>query len=647
MIKPIWQPSQASIHNSHLFHFMQMINKKYHLNINDYAQLYNWSVSMPAVFWQNVAEFAEVIFHKTAKEILKHPEEIEKAKWFIGATLNFAENLLRRRDEHIALIFRNDNGEKRTLTYKQLYQSVAHLAQAMRNMGVQKGDRIAGYLPNMPETVIAMLATTSIGAIWSSCSPDFGTSAVIDRFGQIQPKILFTVDGYRYGGKLFDMAEKIKVLGQEISSIDKIVVINYLAKPKITDNKTISYEQFIDTSAQTIEFTELAFDHPVYIMFSSGTTGKPKCIVHGAGGTLLQHLKELMLHTDLHSTDILTYYTTCGWMMWNWMVSGLAVGATLLLYDGSPFYPHSTQMFDLIDQEKINIFGTSAKFISSCEKNNLRPNDIHQLNSLRTILSTGSPLLPMNFDYVYQKIKADVQLSSISGGTDIISCFALGCPILPIYSGELQCRGLGLKVEIFDEQGQAICEQKGELVCTAPFPSMPVYFYDDSDGKKYHHAYFAKFPNVWAHGDFAELTTHDGLIIYGRSDAVVNPGGIRIGTAEIYRIVEKIAEITESLVIEQQWQDDTRLILFVKLQPNTALTDDLKNHIKQKLRDEASPRHVPAKIIAVPDIPKTINGKIVELAVKQIIHHEKISNLDALVNPETLNFFKNIAELDN
>lgn len=647
MTNPIWQPTAEQIANSQMMAFMQYVNQQHHLHFKNYPELYKWSVQSSELFWPAVSDFCDVIYSKKWDEVLIHPEKMPGAKWFTGARLNFAENLLRFQNDQNAIVFRNEKNERRTLTYQQLYLAVAKLAAGLRAAGVTVNDRVAGFMPNMPETVIAMLATTSIGAIWSSCSPDFGTQGVFDRFNQIQPKVLITTDGYFYNGKTFDSLTKMRELASKTLSIEKTIVVPYVEKnPDISAfNQAVLYDDFIDHTTQTIQFEQLPFDHPIYILYSSGTTGTPKCIVHGAGGVLLQLLKELTLHTDLSEKDTFFYFTTCGWMMWNYLVSGLATGATLVLYDGSPLHPTPKSLFDLIDEEKITVFGTSAKYISSVEKANVKPIETHNLSSLRTILSTGSPLLPMNYDYVYTQVKKEVCLSSVSGGTDIVSCFALGNPMLPVYRGELQCRGLGLKLEVYDETGQSVREQKGEMVCTAPFPVMPIYFWNDPTGEKYQHAYFDKFPNVWAHGDFAEITEHDGVIIYGRSDATLNPGGVRIGTAEIYRQVEEIDEILESLVIGQDWRDDMRIILFVKLRDNLTLTTELQDKIKTAIRRNASPHHVPAKIIQVAEIPKTISGKIVELAVREIVHNRPVKNIDALANPAALDNFKNIAEL--
>jgi acetoacetyl-CoA synthetase len=515
---------------------------------------------------------------------------------------------------------------------------------------VQAGDRVAGYVPNTPDTLIAMLASTSIGAIWSSCSPDFGVRGVIDRFGQITPKILFCADGYFYGGKTFNSLELLPEILQEIPSVEKVIIFPYTCtNPDLnTLSNAVLLPNFIaDFSPKNIEFAQLPFAHPLYIMYSSGTTGVPKCIVHSAGGTLLQHLKEHLLHTDVKRGDKLFYFTTCGWMMWNWLVSGLASEATLLLYDGSPFYPTGNILFDFAEQENMTIFGTSAKFIDSVNKAGLKPRETHNLTPLKAMLSTGSPLVPESFDFVYQEIKADLQLSSISGGTDIVSCFALGNPVLPVWRGELQCRGLGMKVEVFDDEGNPIQGEKGELVCTAPFPSMPIYFWNDPQGEKYRAAYFDKYPNIWCHGDYVELTEYQGLIIHGRSDAVLNPGGVRIGTAEIYRQVEQLPEVLESLVIGQDWEGDVRVVLFVRLRENLNLDAALIQKIKQQIRQNTTPRHVPSKIIQVQDIPRTKSGKIVELAVRHIVHGRAVKNQEALANPQALQLFANLDELQS
>ncbi len=645
---PLWSPSPQRIADANLSRFMAEVNGGGNRPIQNYSELYDWSINHPEEFWPAVWHFCGVKASRLWDEVLTDGDKMPGAKWFSGARLNFAENLLRRRDDKTALIFWGEDKVKRSLSYRDLYQQVAQLAAAMRAQGVTVGDRVAGFMPNMPETIIAMLATTSIGAIWSSCSPDFGVSGAVERFGQIEPKLLFAADGYWFKGQPIDSLARVAEIAQQLPSVQRLVVAAYLqpqAEIAALPN-AIHWHDFCDNSAAEIEFAQLPFDHPLYILYSSGTTGLPKCIVHGAGGTLLQHLKELILHTDLKESDRIFYFTTCGWMMWNWLVSSLATGATVLLYDGSPFHPSTTTLFDYAQQEKITIFGTSAKYLAALEKSGVKPNMSHDLSSLKTVLSTGSPLLPESFDYLYRDIKQDLLLASISGGTDIVSCFALGNPLLPVYKGELQCRGLGMKVAIYDEQGHSVLQQQGELVCEAPAPCMPICFWNDNDGARYRAAYFERFANIWAHGDYAELTQHDGLIIYGRSDAVLNPGGVRIGTAEIYRQVEQLPEVMESIAIGQQWRDDVRIILFVKLRDAVALDDALISKIKTTIRRHTTPRHVPAKVIQVADIPRTRSGKIVELAVRNVIHNRPVTNIEALANPEALELFKNIPTLE-
>jgi acetoacetyl-CoA synthetase len=642
----IWKPKEPK--KSKMWQFMEFAAQKHCQVFENYQDLHTWSIKHPDSFWQTLCDFFHLKFDNPPHHTLNYYHEMIEARWFSGAQFNFAEKLLSRKDNHPALIGINEDNNKQIITYEELYAQVAQCAAGLKAAGVTTGDRVAALMPNTTHTIIAMLATTSLGAIWSSCSPDFGAQAAIDRLGQINPKVLFICDGHQYHGKKHSGAEKIKLLNDAILSLHHLVIC-----PNINESVDISllpkanyWSDFLRPANQC-SFVSLPFDHPVYIMFSSGTTGKPKCIIHGAGGTLLQHLKELGLHTDLQSKDKLCFYTTCGWMMWNWTVSALALGTTLTLYEGSPTYPEANRLFKLIEEEQVTVFGTSAKFISSVEKEGVKPIDEFNLTHLRCILSTGSPLLPKNYDYVYEQIKEDVQLCSISGGTDIISCFALGNPILPVYRGELQSFGLGMAVEVFNEQGQSIREERGELVCTSPFPSMPVGFWNDPEHIAYQHAYFERFPGVWAHGDFAEITDHNGLIIYGRSDAVLNPGGVRIGTAEIYRQVEKIDEVIDSIVIGQDWQDDVRVVLFVKLRDNMTLNDELINKIRLTIRKNASPRHVPAKILQVADIPRTISGKIVEVAVRQTVHGLPVSNLQSLANPQALDYFKNRDELQS
>jgi len=648
MKEPLWRPSEERIRNSNMTRFIEFVNRKYGKQFHTYDELYQWSIDNIPDFWECTWEFGEIKASQGYDIVVDDLKKMPGARWFIGAKLNFAENLLRYRDNRVALIFKGEVQEVIKMTYAELYDSVARLAKPMRDIGISKGDRVVGFMPNMIETVIAMLAATSIGAIWSSCSPDFGIKGVLDRFGQIEPKVLLTADGYYFRGKKFDSLERIVGILKELPSIKKVVVIPYTEKkPNIAHvPNSILYEDFISKQrGLEIEFEQVPFGHPLYIMYSSGTTGLPKCMVQSVGGVLVHHLKELKLHTDLKREDTIFYFTTCGWMMWNWLVSSLALGASVVLYDGSPFYPDPGALWKLAQDEQITIFGTSARYIAAIEKEGVKPGRDYNLSRLRTILSTGSPLAVESFHYVYREVKKDVQLASISGGTDLNGCFALGNPIGSVYAGELQCRGLGMKVQAFDANGKSVINQRGELVCTAPFPSMPIYFWDDPDNKKYLKAYFEKYPNVWTHGDYIEITNTGGVVIYGRSDATLNPGGVRIGTAEIYRQVETLPEIIDSIVVGQNWQNDVQVILFVKLAKGVELTENLKNKIKKTIRENTSPRHVPAKIIAVKDIPYTINMKKVELAVKNVIHGEPVLNKDALANPESLDLYKDLPEL--
>ncbi len=647
MSDPIWSPGPARRQTANICRFMELVNKELGPGISQYRDLHRYSIEHPAEFWRAVWEFCEVVGYPGTR-VVTDIDKMPGAKWFPAARLNFAENLLRYRDDQTAIAFKSETGGTAEFSYQELYQAVAKTAAALKAQGVATGDRVAGYMPNLPETVIAMLATTSIGAIWSSCSPDFGIAGVVDRLGQIRPRVLFCAAAYSYNGRTFDCLDKVRSIVKAIPSIAKTVVVPYLnpqAKLKKI-NAAVWLEDFIDNDASEIDFARLPFDHPVYILYSSGTTGVPKCITHGAGGTLIQHLKELVLHTNLRRSDRICYFTTCGWMMWNWLVSSLAVGATLVLYEGSPFYPSAAAMFNLIDEFGVTVLGTGAKSISAWEKAGLKPRETHQMNTLVTILSTGSPLSPESFDYVYREIKPNLCLSSISGGTDIVSCFALGCPIIPVHRGELQCAGLGMAVEILRDDGSvADTDETGELCCTLPFPAMPIYFWGDDDGSKYTAAYFEKFPGVWAQGDFARKTRHDGYVIHGRSDATLNPGGVRIGTAEIYRQVEKLDEVLESICVGQDWDDDVRVVLFVNLRDGIELTDELQDRIRKSIRHNTTPRHVPARIVQVADIPRTISGKIVELAVRNVIHGRPVTNADALANPEALDLYRGLPEL--
>ncbi|MCP3666094.1 MAG: acetoacetate--CoA ligase [Gammaproteobacteria bacterium] len=650
MSEPLWQPGTEQLNFANLTGFRQQIEQQHKVKLSDYNALYEWSRKNPTLFWTAIWEGGGVVASERGDTVLEQGEKMPGARWFPQARLNYAENLLQRRDDHDALVFRGEDKVKHRLSHNELYNQVSVLAQALKALGVTQGDRVAGYLPNMPEAIVAMLAATSLGATWSSCSPDFGVNGVVDRFGQIEPKVLFAANGYYYNGKSFDSLEKLAEIQNRLPTLEKTIVVPYTEQQpefEILGQAVLLADITASHLPTEIDFRQLPFDHPLFIMFSSGTTGVPKCIVHGAGGTLLQHLKEHRLHSDVHPGDRVFYFTTCGWMMWNWLVSGLASGATLLLYDGSPFYPDGNILFDYADDEQMTLLGTSAKYIDALKKAGLSPAQSHKLKSLRTLCSTGSPLVPESFDYVYSQIKQDLCLSSISGGTDIISCFALGNPTLPVYRGELQCRGLGMAVDVWNDEGNPIRGEKGELVCTAPFPSMPIGFWNDPDGQKYHSAYFDRFDNVWCHGDYVELTIHDGMVIYGRSDAVLNPGGVRIGTAEIYRQVEQLDEVIEGLVIGQEWHGDVRVVLFVRLQPGLALDQNLIDHIKKQIRANTTPRHVPARVVQVDDIPRTKSGKIVELAVREVVHGRVVKNREALANPEALTQFKDRSELES
>lgn len=654
MNQVLWQPSDIRKTHANITRFMELAETRFGVKISGYEELYQWSIDNSTSFWDLLWQFANVKAANKGNQILINPDKMPGAQWFPEARLNYAENLLKQHVDNpdcIAIIFHGENGDTRQISYLELYRQVSRLAQALLSSDIKAGDRVAAVLPNIPETVIAMLATASIGAVWSSCSPDFGVDGIVDRFAQIGPKVLFVCDGYYFNGKIYDKLAQIKPLSDQLPSIQKFVLVPYLKNPQGQIEEDLTFWQdYLNTFSESkaIEFKQMAFDDPLYILYSSGTTGPPKCIVHGVGGTLVQHLKEHLLHVDIHPGDKLFYYTTCGWMMWNWLASVLGSGATIILYEGSPLHPKPDVLFDLVDQYQINFFGTSAKYLDIIKKYSLNIKNSHNLTSLQTILSTGSPLAPESFDYVYDTIKSDICLSSISGGTDIISCFVLGCPILPVRRGEIQCRGLGMKVDVFDDNGNSLNKgEKGELVCTAPFPSMPIGFWNDPDDKKFLAAYFEKYPGVWWHGDYVSLTENNGMIIYGRSDTVLNPGGIRIGTAEIYRQVEQMDEVLESLVVEQQHDGDCRVILFVILRDTIILTEQLKKRIKQHIRHNASPHHVPALIFQVTDIPRTKSGKIVEQAVTNIIHQQPVNNKQLMSNPETLEQYQQIAKLIN
>jgi acetoacetyl-CoA synthetase len=643
---PLWTPSSERIAAANTTRFLRTVEQAGHISDPTYQNLYEFSVTRPEAFWSGVWDFTGVRGSKGTR-ILDAPERMPGARFFPEARLNFAENLLRRKDDSPAIVFSGEEGVQRSLTARELRREVGRCAAALRNAGVVSGDRVAAFIPNIPEAVVAALATAALGAVWSSCSPDFGVRGVLDRFGQIEPRVLICADGYFYGGTRHDSLARVAEVLTSLPTVKHTIVVPYAGRDDIEDSipAAIRWEEFLATGDTLLHFEQLPFDHPLYILYSSGTTGVPKCIVHGAGGTLLQHLKEHQLHCDIKAGDRVFYFTTCGWMMWNWLISALASEATLVLYDGSPFHHGGTVLFDLADASGMTLFGTSAKFIDAVQKASLSPRRTHRLETVRTITSTGSPLAPESFDFVYRDIKDDVHLASISGGTDIVSCFALGNPIAPVWRGEIQTRGLGMAVDVFDDDGRPLRGEKGELVCTRPFPSMPVGFWNDADGRKYHDAYFAVYPGIWRHGDFAELTEHDGVIIHGRSDATLNPGGVRIGTAEIYRQVEQVDAVVESLVVGQRVGADERIVLFVRLRDGVTLDDSLRDAIKRRIRETTSPRHVPARVVQVAEIPRTKSGKIVELAVRDVIHGREVRNREALANPEALEFFRDRAEL--
>ncbi len=648
MTGPLWQPSAERIAAANLTAFMAKLKEDWGFEGRDYAAVWEFSCREIEKFQLSLWDYAGVIAETRGEAVLADPEKMPGAKFFPEARLNFAENLLRRRGPEDALVFWGEDKVKRRLSWDELHDQVARLSQALAAMGVGEGDRVAGFMPNMPETVIAMLATTALGGVWTSCSPDFGIGGVLDRFGQTEPKVLFCPDGYHYNGKSHDSLGRVAEFLKELPSVERVIVVGYLSEaPDVSAiAKARRFDEVLaEQPGGAIAFTRVPFNSPLYIMYSSGTTGKPKCIVHGVGGTLLQHLKEFLLNCDVKPGDRVFYFTTCGWMMWNWLVSGLAAQATLLLYDGSPFYPDWRLLFDFLSEERCTLFGTSAKYIDALKKSGADPQADYELPALRTLTSTGSPLVAEGFDFVYAHVKTDLCLSSIAGGTDIIGCFMGGNPIGPVWRGEIQARVLGMAVEVFDDDGKPLRGEKGELVCTKPFPSMPIHFWDDPKGDRYRAAYFERFPGIWCHGDFVELTEHDGIVVYGRSDATLNPGGVRIGTAEIYRQVEKLPEIAEALVIGQDWEGDVRVVLFVRPAAGVELDEALVKKIKTEIRNGCTPRHVPAKVIEVADIPRTKSGKIVELAVRNVVHGRPVKNQEALANPEALEHYADRPEL--
>jgi acetoacetyl-CoA synthetase len=644
---PLWQPSEPRIKSTNMYRFMTLVNDRFNKEFTEYADLWEWSVENLADFWSTAWEFLDIKASVPYTNAIENPDKMPGAKFFTNSKLNFAQNLLQFRNDRPALIFRGEDSVRRTLTYNQLYDEVAQTAASLRDMGIAKGDRVVGFVPNMPESIIAMLAAASLGAIWSSCSPDFGIKGVLDRFGQTRPRVLFTADGYFFKGKPLDSIQRIAGIVKELPSIEKIVVIPYTTtKPDISSlPNAVHFADFKTQDATQIEFTQMEFDDPLYIMYSSGTTGLPKCMVQSGGGVLLHQKKELVLHTDLKEEDTIFYFTTCGWMMWNWLTCSLSVGATIILFDGNPFHPGADALWKMAEEEKVTVFGTSAGYIEALKNAGVKPKEQFDLSSLKAVLSTGSPLSDENFEFVYAHVKEDLLLASISGGSDLNGCFALGNPMGAVYSGELQCRGLGMKVYAYDDDGKPVVDKQAELVCCAPFPSMPIYFWGDEDGSKYHSAYYDQYPGIWAHGDFIQVTSRGGIIMFGRSDTTLNPGGVRIGTAEIYRRLDAMDELEDSVVVGQSWKNDVRVILFVKMAQGFELTEELEKKIRNDIRANASPRHVPAKIIETPDVPYTLNMKKVELAVKKMIEGKEVKNKDALKNPEALDFFANLEQL--
>lgn len=640
---PIWQPTPLRIADANLTRYLAH-RTQIDPSIGDYAALWQWSVDDPEAFWLDWLAYSGVIHEGSLQPVLVDRERMPGARWFPALRLNYAENLLRRSGPEPALVFCNEGGERREVSWDRLRAEVGRVAAGLRASGVVAGDVVAGFMPNLPETIIAMLASASIGATWTSCSPDFGLQGVLDRFGQVHPRVLFTADGYLYGGKRHDSLGRAAEIAAKVESIRQVVVVSYSGSDSPTPPLGVGWDSYGTPGAEP-EYRRLAFDHPLFVMYSSGTTGVPKCIVHGAGGTLLQHLKEHQLHCDVKPADRLFFFTTCGWMMWNWLAGALGSGATLMLYEGSPFHPGPEVLWNMASAEGITLFGTSPRYLAALEKAGYRPLEHGSLARLRTVFSTGSPLAPEQYDFVHDAIGREVQLASITGGTDIISCFALGNPLLPVYRGEIQCRGLGMRVEVWNEAGQSVVDEQGELVCTFPFPSMPVGFWDDLEGSRYRAAYFERFPGVWHHGDYARLTSRGGLVVLGRSDAVLNPGGVRIGTAEIYRQVELLPEVLESVVIGQQWEGDVRVVLFVRLREGLTLDEALTGRIREQVRRNTTPRHVPARVLQVADVPRTRSGKIVEIAVRDAVHGRPVRNTEALANPEALEHFRGRPEL--
>jgi acetoacetyl-CoA synthetase len=647
--KPLWTPNAARREGSNLWRFMQGISARRGLAFKNYDEILAYSLAEPATFWSELWDFCGIRAEMRGSTALADGDRMRGARFFPEARLNYAENLLVRNDDTPALIFRGEDRVRKSMSWRELNAAVARAARGFQAAGLKAGDRVCAVVPNMPETIVCFLAASSLGIIWSSCSPDFGERGILDRFGQITPRLLITCDGYYYAGKTIRMAEKISAVVKALPSVERCVVIDYIGEARAMAaglGRAQSYGDFAARHSDApISFAQLPFDHPLYILYSSGTTGIPKCIVHRAGGILLKHLCEHVLNTDVRASDRLFYFSTCGWMMWNWLVSGLAAGATLMLYDGSPFHPNERALFDFAAQEGMTIFGTSAKYIDAVKKSGLVPRQTHDLSKLRTMLSTGSPLSAESFDFVYAQVKDDLHLASVSGGTDICGCFVGGNPLSPVWRGEIQGPMLGMAVDVYDDAGHPVRGEKGELVCVKPFPSMPVMFWNDPDGSKYHNAYFARFANVWCHGDFAEVTPHGGIIIHGRSDATLNPGGVRIGTAELYAQVEQVPEVIEALAIGQDWDNDVRVVLFVRLREGARLDEALTARMKKQIREGASPRHVPAKIVAVPDIPRTKSGKITELAVRDVVHGREVKNKEALANPEALELYRDLPEL--